>query len=561
MRTPSRILLYVLCTLALVALAPASAGAQSDPLVPASVTPPSETTPPPGFKVSLREARRIADRQPEVRNERAKDPHLERQGDIPLNLGGPRRYEFLYYHPDDLRIVADVEVSGLTGRVLKVWTGPQAGMLLARGIKPPMGRSLNSPWIWFPLAIVFMLPFVDPRRPFRLVHLDLLMLLGFGLSQIWFNRGEVNISVPLVYPFLAYLLGRMLFAGFRPRERREPLIPFARVPWLAVGLIALVIFRIVLNLVDSSVIDVGYASVIGADRIEHKLPLYVFNEVHGDTYGPVNYLAYLPFELVFPTHGRWDFVPAAHAAAITFDLLVILELMLLGARLREGREGRVLGLAMAFAWAAYPYSLFALQANTNDVLIPVLVLGALLMLASPPMRGLMLGLATAAKFAPAALAPLLATGLGDERKRRAWPAFALSFVGVCALAVALYLPDGGIREFYDTTIGYQLSRNSPFSPWGQWPSLVPLQHVLDAGAIALAGLVAFVPRRRDLRQVAALAAAVTIAVQATAVHWFYFYIVWFAPLVLTVSLAAYRERAPTAATALDGWTRTKSLPS
>jgi hypothetical protein len=368
------------------------------------------------------------------------------------------------------------------------------------------------------------------------------MLLGFGLSQIWFNKGEVNVSVPLVYPFLLYLLVRMLFAGFRPRPPREPLIPFARVPWLAVGLVALVVFRIVLNLVDSTVIDVGFSSVLGADRVEHKLPLYVFNAIHGDTYGPVNYLAYVPFELVFPNHGGWGFVPAAHAAAITFDLLVIVGLMLLGARLRTGREGRVLGLAMAYAWAAYPFSLYALQANTNDVLVPVLVIGALLAMRSAPMRGLMLGLATAAKFAPIGLAGLFATGLGDERRSRAWPAFTLTFVGICVLSVALYLPDGGLREFYDTTIGFQLSRHSPFSPWGQWPSLEPIKYVLDAGAIALAALVAFVPRRRDLRQVIALAAALTIAIQLPAIHWFYFYIVWFAPLVLAAAFGAYATR-------------------
>jgi hypothetical protein len=65
-------------------------------------------------------------------------------------------------------------------------------------------------------------------------------------------------------------------------------------------------------------------------------------------------------------------------------------------------------------------------------------------------------------------------------------------------------------------------------------------------------IVAFLPRRRDLRQVTALAGAVTIAVQLPAIHWFYFYIVWFAPLVLVVAFTAYRparvdERTRTAA--------------
>lgn len=44
--------------------------------------------------------------------------------------------------------------------------------------------------------------------------------------------------------------------------------------------------------------------------------------------------------------------------------------------------------------------------------------------------------------------------------------------------------------------------------------------------------VAFVPRRRSLTQVAALAAAVMIAVEPTAEHWFYLYIPWFVGLAL-----------------------------
>ena len=40
------------------------------------------------------------------------------------------------------------------------------------------------------------------------------------------------------------------------------------------------------------------------------------------------------------------------------------------------------------------------------------------------------------------------------------------------------------------------------------------------------------PRRRDAATLAALAAAVLIALQLAVDHWFYLYLVWFAPLVL-----------------------------
>ena len=61
-------------------------------------------------------------------------------------------------------------------------------------------------------------------------------------------------------------------------------------------------------------------------------------------------------------------------------------------------------------------------------------------------------------------------------------------------------------------------------------------------AVGLAALFFFVPRRRSTVQVAALAAALLIAVQVTANHWFYPYVVWFAPLVLVAVFA--RQRGP-----------------
>ena len=51
---------------------------------------------------------------------------------------------------------------------------------------------------------------------------------------------------------------------------------------------------------------------------------------------------------------------------------------------------------------------------------------------------------------------------------------------------------------------------------------------------------AFVPGRRDLRQVAALGAAVLIVAQMGANHWFYFYIPWFVPFALVAMFGAYR---------------------
>jgi len=461
-----------------------------------------------------------------------------------------KRWEVVYAPPGgNSKEQIALHVDGETGRVIELWKGPGVNWPLARGYGPATGgATLNSPYVWLPLCLLFLAPFFDPRRPFRLLHLDLLVLLGFGVSQFFFNRGELELSVPFTYPFLAYLLVRLLMAGFRQRERVGRLVPVIPMGVLAVGLVLLLGFRVALNVTDGRVIDVGFASVIGAERITHKQPLYVVNEVgenfHGDTYGPVNYIAYVPFELLFPFEGSITDVPAGQAAALTFDLLTMIGLFLLGGRLWPGREGRRLGLALAFAWAAYPYSTYVLQAGTNDGLVAMLLVYALLALTSAPGRGALLALGAAAKFAPLALAPLFAAGTGDRRPGSVLR-FVAAFAAVVATSVLAYLPDGGLREMYDATIGYQLGRDSPFSLWGLYPSLAPVKTLLTVAAAGLAGALFFVPRRRDLPQVAALAGAVVIALQLTVEHWFYFYLVWIAPLALVAMFGAYRpqERA------------------
>ena len=313
-----------------------------------------------------------------------------------------------------------------------------------------------------------------------------------------------------------------------------PLVPAA---WLVVALVVLVGFRVTLNAVDSHVIDVGYASVFGADRLQHREDLYQRGPNFEDTYGPVTYLAYVPFEMLFPADGPHGHRSAARAAAVTFDLLVILGLLMLGSRLRPGRAGRHLGLALAYAWAAYPFSLYALQANTNDALIAALMVFALVAMSSAPIRGFLLGLACAAKFAPLVLAPLILSGTRRIARQTLIAAGAL--IATVCIATLANLPDGGLSEFWDATIGYQLSRESPFSIWGLYPSTGWLQGLVKMGTVALVLVVAVWPGERSLRQLSALAAAVLIAVELSASYWFYLYITWFAPLALVAVMAAY----------------------
>ena len=462
--------------------------------------------------------------------------------------GVPQQWQVDYFDGEG-NDIGQVVIDDAGACVLEKWTGTQVDTKLARGYPGAVSGKASSWWIWLPLCVLFLAPFVDPRRPLRLIHLDLLALLGFSVSLAFFNHAQIGASVALVYPVLAYVFLRMLIAGFRPIESRDRLLPLAPRSWLVAGIVALVAFHTAYIATQGKVIDVGLAGVIGADRLVKGDDVYGAGAssgmpIRGDVYGPVNYLAYVPFEQAFPWSGRWDDVSAARAAALGFELLTAVALFGLGRRVRAGPEGQTLGIALAYAWLAFPFTLYALGSSFNDGLVAFLVVCCLLVLASPPARGAMSALAGLTKFGPLILAPLFAAGHG-ERRARPLILFAIAFLAAAAIVTIPLLPDGGFRELYDRSLGYQASRGSPFSAWGQAPSLHFLQTVSKVFAVGLAALFFFLPRRRSTAQVAALAAALLIAVQVTANHWFYPYVIWFAPLVLVAVFTRQRGPEPT----------------
>jgi hypothetical protein len=118
----------------------------------------------------------------------------------------------------------------------------------------------------------------------------------------------------------------------------------------------------------------------------------------------------------------------------------------------------------------------------------------------------------------------------------------LGFTAVCAATVAATLVpvfiQGNFARFWHDTVGYQATRPAPFSVWGLYGGLSIEQHVVQGLAALLAVVIAFVPRRRSVIEVAALGAAVLIAIQLGVTYWFYLYIMWFLPLALLALLGA-----------------------
>ncbi|MGE5407847.1 MAG: hypothetical protein ACM3NV_04485 [Syntrophothermus sp.] len=494
-------------------------------------------------KVTRSEAIAIASRDANVRKERAMHRELS-----PTAHWVDGHWEVAWFAEG--KELALVLIDPRSGEVTESWTGYQVAWKMARGYSGQFGHKLDAPYVFVPLCAIFLVGLVDWRRWRRMVNLDLLVLLGFGVSHFFFNRGEIGVSVPLQYPVLAYLLARALWIGFRGRgEGLRPRWPTA---WLLVAALFLMGFRVGLNVADSGTADIGYASIVGADRVAHGEPVYgnfPAEISQGDTYGPATYLAYVPFERIWPWSGRWDDVDGAHAAAIGFDIATFALLILLGLRIRPGPAGRRLAATLAFGWAAYPYTAFALEANSNDGLVAMLLVAILVWLSRPAARGALTSLATFAKFAPAVLAPMLLTyrprGEGGSLVR-APLLFAAAFATATVAVMLWPALDPGLKVFWERTVGFQAGRSSPFSIWGQVPSLEWLRTALLAATAVLAVGLAFVPRRKSLTQVAALGAALLLAVQITMHHWFYLYIPWFYPLLLVAlaTVAVSREPEP-----------------
>jgi hypothetical protein len=504
------------------------------------------TVAPAAHRLSSDQVLAIAARLPKMRALRREypgsfaDPYLK----------GGFQWQVSYFSKGGKKEIGLAVINDLSGRVAEQWTGFQVAWSMARGYAGAFGRHANALYVWLPLCLLFIVPFFDFRRPFKLLHLDLLALLSFSVSLAFFNNAHIYASVPLAYPALLYLLARMLALLRRGsaagRPGRAPALHL-NIPtlWLALGVVFLIGFRVALNVTDSNVIDVGYAGVIGAAKIAHDRPLYggyPSDNEHGDTYGPANYEAYVPFQQIFGWSGTWDDLPAAHGAAIFFDLLATGLMFLVGRRMR----GPTLGVALAYAWVSYPFTLFTLESNSNDTLVGALVLAAVLLASYHRQlalagRGVLIALAGLTKFAPLALAPVLATHglreLSPARRARALGLFTLAFAATVALVSIPALGHDSLHEIYERTLAYQSNRASPFSLWGLY-GWHGAEHVVELAAVVLAVALAVLPRRPDLVGLAAACAAVILAEQLGIEHWFYLYIPWFFPLVMPALLGA-----------------------
>ncbi len=276
---------------------------------------------------------------------------------------------------------------------------------------PSAGRRSTAYSVWLGFCAAFLLGLADLRRPLSLRNLDLLALLSFSVSLWYFNQGthlhERPARLSRASPTCSL---RTIWIGARGRPPRtsRPLWPV----WLlAAATVFVAGFKVGLNVRDSNVIDVGYAGVIGAQRIAHGQSPYGHFPVEGSlkACGPADRsgeireriqangrcesanpqrrhvragrVHHLPARLrvLRLERQRGTTCPPSHFTAIAFDLLCIVGLGLVGRRFGGNR----LGVTLAFAWAAYPFTQYVSSSNTNDAIMPAFLIWGFWLVTSP----------------------------------------------------------------------------------------------------------------------------------------------------------------------------------
>ena len=186
-RRPVTRLLLIVPLAGLLIASPARAADADDPAMqppfggqrpPPLERPNSQVVPPPGFELSAAEAVRAADAADAVRDELAERPDTRA---VAFVRGDRWQVDYVAGEAADRQRVAFAIVDGSSGRVLEAWRDHQVSTELARGYSGAIAQKVNAPYVWIPLCLLFVAPFLDFRRPFRLLHLDLLVLLGLGV--------------------------------------------------------------------------------------------------------------------------------------------------------------------------------------------------------------------------------------------------------------------------------------------------------------------------------------------------------------------------------------------
>jgi hypothetical protein len=397
-------------------------------------------------------------------------------------------------------------------------------------------------WLSIVLVFIFLGNF---NRLLSLRNLDILLLylLCPFLFVLWQDRRFAYAGILTVT--LLFFLRCLLGARCKTKQILKDNTSLKRA---AVFVLVLACLFHVQTVYERPIDDCGLFSVIGAEYIIQtgKLP-YGAACGHLGVYGPLLYALHIPANLIFQPdvnfdsqRGTFEWGPyeefemrGAQTVVLVFDLLAMLGLYCFGKK--YGDKTTAVLLTLAFALCPYVIGVGGaggLQWTSHIVGIAFIVF-ALVFVTRPIVAGLMLGLGSGMLYYPALLFVLWFGYYVRTSRWREGLKFLTAFaaVGLVCLATILILTAPGgeseglspLRAFvYDTVHFQQFSDSygqSPFSFWGQYPDIAKWGKPI-AGALYLIFclLIGFVPRRMNMRRLAALTAAVLVGTQFTLSH-------------------------------------------
>jgi hypothetical protein len=305
------------------------------------------------------------------------------------------------------------------------------------------------------------------------------------------------------------------------------------------------------------------------------------------TYGPVLYVAHIPFQLIIsateslaapnsaappyytfePDHPQYVRPPilATKLTLLLFHFIGIAGLIMIGRQL----AGLSFGLSLACLYAGSSYlqgiggeKVFITGMTFISHIAPAaLTILAFAALNRPFWAGSLLALSAGALFYPVFFFPLWLGYFFWQRMN--WRKFALAFLIGCLLIFSIVLlmthhseSQSALRSIYESTVGHQEAKNaygaSTFSFWGTHPklaavwqkSLIQGWYLLKPSFLIFAiflGFTFFVARGRSVTQLASLTAAVAIAIQLWKSHAGGTYVEWYYAFFLIGLLAPVRS--------------------
>jgi len=449
--------------------------------------------------------------------------------------------------------------------------------------------------LWIALIVALMVAF-DYERPSHPRNLELLALLSLGFllfnvmrffdllgNPVYFRvmdlvfTGIVAVSLALV----ALALWRLRHPHANPWR---PNLPTRALTTLAIALLTLNVAIGLFTPPD----DAGFYTNLGAQRLRErgKFPYGdpLLTNSAGAGYGPVLYLAHLPYQFIFnprplnqtePTRdelaaGATYYLPPAFATqltTVTFHLLGVAALVLIGMRLAGPQVAW--GLAALYCGSAYVMGVGGGRETIGGMTFishiapPSVALLAFAALSRPLAAGALLVAAAATVFYPVLFVPAWLGYYWDRRKDAiqflAGLTIAGLLIGIPVLMLSQALPGHSvlgtvIRESVGHHQGTDTYGLSTFGFWGQRGGIREwLRQPLVAGefttspmfmlTIVPAAGMFFLARRTTPQQLALLTGAIGILAQWSKIHGTGVYVNWYYPFFL-IGLFAMGEKRP-----------------